>query len=105
MTSALAKGRQAISPSSLVILTLAALSLPANLLIVAVFYWSGTHQVVPSATATAWATAAVAVILLVMGGMLWSLRRGWTGLDLALAVVQLLPAVLLGASLAFAALR
>jgi len=85
--------------------TLSAASLPANLLIVAVFYWAGTHQIDQSSSAAVWAVVAVAVILIAMGGMLWSLRQGRTGLGLALAGGQLLPTLLLCANLAFVALR
>ncbi len=91
--------------ASLVLFTLSALSLPANLLIVTVFYWAGTHQIEQSSPPTSWAVVAVTFILLVMGGMLWSIRQGRRRLGLALAALQLLPTLLLSANLAFVALR
>ena len=105
MTRGLTKGKRTFGPASVALLALAALSLPANLAIIAVFYWAGSHQNAASAAAATWALAGVAVILSVMGSMLWSLRRGRTGLSLALAGAQLLPTLLLGANLAFVALR
>jgi hypothetical protein len=99
------KGERTVGPFHLVLLSFAALSLPANLLILAVVYAAATHQASHAQPAGIMAVSAAAVLFLLTGSMLWALRAGRAGLGAALAVVQLLPVLLFGGALVFASLR
>jgi hypothetical protein len=105
VSSGPSKGERAVGPVRLALLVLAAPSLLANLAIIAVFYGAATHQASQTQPAEVMAISAAILVFLLIGSMLLALRQGRLGLSVALAVVQLLPGLLLGANLVFVALR